>query len=105
MAYVAGIMQTDIITDLIGFIAGLILAVCFLPQLIKTWKEKSAGDVSMSMLVLNLIAALLYEIYAWRLGLTPVVVMNGIFATLVFFEIMMKVYYDRGSSTNPGRKP
>lgn len=98
-------MQTDTTTDLIGFVAGLILAVCFLPQLIKTWKEKSAGDVSMSMLVMNLIAALLYEVYAWRLGLIPVVIMNGIFATLVFFEIMMKVYYDRGSPTNSSRTP
>ncbi len=58
----------------------------------------------MSMLVLNLFAALLYEIYAWRLGLTPVVIMNGIFATLVFFEIMMKIYYDRDSSTKTSRK-
>ena len=33
-------------TDLIGYLAGLLLALCFLPQVVKTWRVKHAvgGD-------------------------------------------------------------
>ena len=41
-------METDLTTDLIGFVAGAILAVCFLPQVIRTLKTRTAEDVSMS---------------------------------------------------------
>ena len=36
-----------------------------------------------------------YEIYAWLLGLWPVLVMNGIFGLLVLLEIGLKIHYDR----------
>ncbi len=82
-------------TDLIGYLAGLLLTICFLPQVIKTLQIKHAQDVSMWMLILTLGSAILYEIYAWRLSLMPVVVMNGIFGLLVLLEIGLKLHYDR----------
>ena len=44
---------------------------------------------------MNLAAAILYEIYAFRLGLMPVVIMNGIFSVLVLISMVLKVHYDR----------
>ncbi len=81
-------------TDLIGYLAGILLMTTFLPQLYRTWRRKSADDVSMMMLVLMLGSGVGYEIYAWLLGLTPVVVMNGIFSVLVAAEIVLKIRYD-----------
>jgi len=80
-------------TEIIGYLAGVILTLCYLPQIIKTYREKHASDVSMWMLILTIISTVLYEIYAWRLGLMPVVVMNGIFGVLVTIEIIMKIRY------------
>lgn len=80
-------------TETIGYLAGFILTLCYLPQIIKTYRLKHANDVSMWMLVLTIISTTLYEIYAWRLGLMPVVVMNGIFGILVTTEIIMKIRY------------
>ena len=39
------------ITELIGYVAGGILALCYLPQVWKTWSTKDATDVSMIMLL------------------------------------------------------
>ena len=83
------------LTDAIGYVAGLLLALCFLPQVIKTWRLKHADDISMGMLVMTLGSAVGYEVYAWRLGLMPVVVMNGIFGALVVLEIFLKIRYDQ----------
>ena len=62
--------------DLVGYFAGICVALSFLPQVIKTWKLKTAADVSMGMLFLSLCAGVGYEVYAWMLGLVPVTVTN-----------------------------
>ncbi len=83
------------LTDLIGYAAGILLMLSFLPQVIKTFKVKHADDISMGMLAITLGSALLYEVYAFRLDLMPVVIMNGIFALLVLVEIILKIRYDQ----------
>ncbi len=80
-------------TDVIGYAAGLLLALCFLPQVVHSWRTKQVDDVSMGMLLMSLGSASLYEIYAVRLGLTPVVVMNGVFGLLILIEIGLKFRY------------
>ena len=82
-------------TDIVGYLAGILLTLCFLPQIIKTLQMQQADDVSMVMLLLSLFSAVFYEIYAWLLGLWPVLVMNGIFGLLVLVEIWLKIHYER----------
>ena len=82
-------------TDLVGYAAGILLALSFAPQVVKTFRVKHADDVSMGMLFLSLGAAIGYEIYSWQLQLWPVVVMNGVFLVLVAVEIVLKAVYDR----------
>ena len=87
-------------TDVVGYFAGLCLAVSFLPQVVKTYRSKTAEDVSMGLLSLSLASAVGYEFYAWQLGLIPVVVMNGIFLVLVFVEIVLKLKFDGWKHSN-----
>jgi len=78
-------------TDLIGYAAGTFLMWSFLPQLIKTIKTRRAEDISIGMLIVTLISALLYEIYASLLGLMPVIIMNGVFAITVFLQLVITI--------------
>ena len=48
--------------DLLGYSAGAITSLTFLPQVIKTWKLKSAKDVSLWMFI---IAALNEIMWVW----------------------------------------
>ena len=53
------------IIDILGLTAGSISGITFLPQVIKTWKTKSAGDISLltfSFATLSVIMWLLYGI-------------------------------------------
>ena len=63
-------------------------------QVIKTLRVKHANDLSMGMLLITLGSGVLYEIYAWRLELWPVIIMNGLAVCLVTTEVLLKIRYD-----------
>jgi MtN3 and saliva related transmembrane protein len=46
--------------DVIGYLAGFLAMVSFLPQLVKTIRTKSAKDPSLAMLLLTLATNVLY---------------------------------------------
>jgi len=50
------------------------------------------------MLIITLISGVLYEIYAAMLALTPVIIMNGIFATLVLIQLIMTAWINSSKS-------
>ena len=85
--------------DAIGYAAGALTAICFLPQILQTLRTRSAADVSLWMLLFTLLSVMLYEIYAALLGLWPVVIMNGIFLVLVTFELTLKMRFSGSHST------
>ena len=76
--------------DFIGYLAGFVAMISFLPQIHRTFTLKSADDVSLSMLYLTLITNGLYLIYGVALALMPVVVMIGIMTVIVLVEIAHK---------------
>jgi len=80
-------------TDLIGYIAGFLAMITFLPQVIKTLQTKKANDISLWMLLLTLLANIFYEIYALLLNLTPVIIMIGIMSIIVIVQIALTLKY------------
>lgn len=83
---------------MIGYAAGILLTVQFLPQLLRTIRTRTARDISMLMLVITLTSTILYEVYAYLLGLWPVIIMNGIFGLMLTTEIILKMRFDREGS-------
>ena len=77
-------MGTDkIITpDTFGFIAAALTTIAFLPQVLKTWRTKSAYDVSTVMLITFITGLLFWIIYAIQTKSIPVLIANII--TLIF---------------------
>ena len=55
--------------DLFGFLAALLTTIAFLPQLYKTWKTKSANDVSLIMLILFITGLICDETYHIKLAI------------------------------------
>ncbi len=76
-------------TDTIGYVAGFLAMISFLPQVIKTLKTRRAGDISMGMLLLTLITNILYVIYGLLLGLYPIIIMLGIMTSIVVLQIIL----------------
>jgi MtN3 and saliva related transmembrane protein len=79
------------IINWIGTLAGILTTIAFLPQVLKTWKTKSATDISLWMFLLFSSGVLLWLIYGMLLHAMPIIVANGITLSLSASILVMKV--------------
>lgn len=74
---------------ILGLFAGALTTIAFLPQLIKTWKSKSAKDVSLGTLAIFSLGVFLWLIYGIYLQALPIILAN--FLTLIFNLIILRL--------------
>jgi MtN3 and saliva related transmembrane protein len=82
-------------SDLIGSLAGTLTTVSFIPQVIKTWRSRSASDISFGMFLLFSLGVLLWLIYGTHIHSVPIVLANSITLGLSLSIIAMKLRFDR----------
>jgi MtN3 and saliva related transmembrane protein len=80
--------------QLLGLFAGSLTTAAFLPQVIKTWKSRSAKDLSLGMFSLFCLGVFLWLIYGFMVNDIPVIAANLITlmlaSTLLFFKLRFK---------------
>jgi MtN3 and saliva related transmembrane protein len=81
------------ITQVIGTIAGVLTTAAFLPQVWRTWKSKSADELSMTMLVTFATGICGWLAYGLLLNEAPIIVSNLVTLVLTSFLIVFKVRY------------
>lgn len=77
--------------DLVGYFGSFLTSVTFVPQVYKTWQTKSAGDLSLAMLLIVLLSCVVWLVYAVALMLWPVIIANGIIGILSIMLIYFKL--------------
>ena len=89
-------------TDLIGYVAGFLTAITFLPQVIKSWKEKSAKDVSLNMFLIAFVNEILWLFYGFMLvnpdgtqGNWVIILTNSLMLTMSGAMIALKLKYGK----------
>ena len=85
-------MEINYLTTL-GLAAGLLTTIAYLPQVIKTWKSKSAQDLSWSMLIVLCIGIVLWLIYGFSVQDIPVIAANILTLLLVSIILVLKIRY------------
>jgi MtN3 and saliva related transmembrane protein len=82
------------IIQMLGLIAGACTTIAFLPQVIKTWKSRSAKDLSLSMFSIFSVGVALWLLYGILVQDVPVIAANMITlmlaATLLVFKLRYK---------------
>lgn len=81
--------------DILGYVAAFFSTSSSLPQLVKTVKTKSAGDVSSFMFISLLIGLILWVIYSFLLGLWPLFITNILSALFVSANLYFKYKYNK----------
>ena len=77
--------------DMLGMAAGCISAITFLPQVIKTWKTRSASDISLLMFTFATISVIMWLVYGIILANIPIIFTNAM--VLLFSLIMLYLKY------------
>lgn len=80
--------------DLLGLVAATFTTAAFLPQLAKTWRSKSAADLSLGMLVTFSIGLFLWMIYGIFIQSWPVILANAITLVLSSINLMLKIKFE-----------
>ena len=86
----------------IGFAAATLTALAFLPQVVKTWRTRSSGDLSMVMLSAQASGVALWIVYGVAIGSAPVIAANIVTWLLTVVLLLFKWRYRTGSF--PGRR-
>ncbi|MCU0451589.1 MAG: SemiSWEET transporter [Bernardetiaceae bacterium] len=79
--------MTTQLTNLLGLVAASLTTLAFLPQVIRTWRLRSAQDLSLGMFSLLCVGVALWLVYGLLTGNLPIIAANG--ATLVLCGILL----------------
>ena len=82
--------------DLLGAAAGTLTTVSFVPQVLKTWRSRSTGDISFGMFLLFSLGVALWLAYGMAIHSRPVILSNLITLILSLSIVLMKLWFDRG---------
>ena len=82
----------DAIT-ILGLLAAALTTVAFLPQVIKNWKTRSAGDLSFGTFGLFTAGLILWLTYGIIIGNVPIIVANVITLALNAVNLIQMVKY------------
>ncbi|MFH1836826.1 MAG: SemiSWEET transporter [Candidatus Omnitrophota bacterium] len=83
----------------IGFIAGSMTTLSFLPQIIKIVKTRCVRDISLCMYIMLATGIFLWLVYGTLIKELPVILANSIAFVLCFFVIIAKIKYDNEDKT------
>lgn len=77
--------------DALGFLAGALTTIAFLPQVARTWRTRRTDDLSLVMLAMMSIGVGLWLIYGVWLGSLPLIVSNSVTLLFVLFILGIKI--------------
>jgi MtN3 and saliva related transmembrane protein len=86
--------------DVLGYLAGALTTIAFVPQVVRIVRTRSALDISWAMFAILSIGVALWLWYGIRLASLPLIAANGVTLALVLAILVLKL---RFGSRLPGR--
>lgn len=82
-----------VLSEIVGFIAAILTTIAYLPQVIKTWKSKSAADLSLGLFSILTTGVFLWLVYGIMIGNAPIIASNVITLLLTGSMLYFKLRY------------
>jgi len=87
-------------TTAIGYVAGFLTTLAFVPQVVKAWRTHSTEDLSLWMLAGFSAGVGLWIVYGVMLSETPIVLFNGITLVLAIALVWLKIVNPRRAAAS-----
>ena len=75
--------------ELIGYLGSFLTSITFIPQVYKSWKYKSVGDLSTWMVLIVVTSTLVWLTYGYLINSGPVLLAN----TIVLILTLVLLYF------------
>lgn len=79
--------------EILGYAAGAVTAFTFMPQVIKTWREKSARDISFNMFLIAFINEIMWLVYGFMIDNFVIILTNAVMLVMSGIMIALKLKY------------
>lgn len=79
--------------DMLGYIAGGLVTISFLPQTIKSWRSKQTRDISLGRYSIYTFGLLLWTMYGIVIVSWPLTIMSALDTALAGSILLMKLKY------------
>lgn len=79
--------------SLIGSVAGVCTTSAFLPQVIRAWRTRSTGDISLGMFLLTVFGLFLWLVYGLALNDWPLIGTDAVSLVLAITVLGLKLRY------------
>ncbi|MBO9592217.1 MAG: SemiSWEET transporter [Niabella sp.] len=79
--------------DILGYVAGAITTLTFLPQVLKTIRDKSVKDISLMMFIIAAVNEILWIIYGALKNDWVIILTNAVILCLSLTMIYLKFAY------------
>lgn len=90
--------------DIVGYLAGALTTIAFLPQVIKAWRTRRTEDLSLGMYLTFNIGVALWLIYGILLGSFPIIAAN-VLTLLLTGSILVLQFHGARQRRHPGASP
>jgi len=80
-------------STLLGLVAGCLTTASFIPQVLKTWRSRSARDISSLWLVTFITGIGLWLIYGLLILSLPIILANGTTLALTLLILVFKLQF------------
>lgn len=89
--------------EIIGTVAGILSCITFMPQVLRTWKLKSADEISPLMFVIAMISTLLWLIYGILIHSFSMIFTNIVVCSMSVVMLVMIIAFRENK--NRGKVP
>jgi MtN3 and saliva related transmembrane protein len=79
--------------DMIGYIAGFLVSIALLPQVIKTFRSKSSKDISLCWTIILMSGLFLWIVYAFSYPILPLFIFGLVEFSMVLTLFIFKFLY------------
>jgi MtN3 and saliva related transmembrane protein len=92
-------METNQLVENIGYVGSLLTSITFIPQVYKSWKSKSVGDLSIAMIVIVISSTIVWLTYGYLISSGPVLVANTVVLVLTLVLLYFKTAFKNQSDS------
>ena len=79
--------------EYLGYIGGLFTTFCYIPQLMRVFRLKSAKEISLLFTIFVIVGSIAWLVYGILASLFPVILWNAIAIVLVSILLFAKLKY------------
>jgi MtN3 and saliva related transmembrane protein len=81
------------LSEMLGYAAGFLTTIAFIPQVLKIWRSKSAQDVSFAAFAAFTLGVVLWLLYGIAKQEPPIIIWNSVTLVLAVAILAMKAKY------------